>query len=468
MWGVNAYRIFKNDFDFYKKVSLFLILAIQAVQLIVFLPGMISYDDLETLRALSVGQFATQGSNLYTLLMQSSHLIFNSALHLSYLNLILFSFIVFLVFRMLPKKIPLWCLPALIILFSLPQSSALVLFQNRDSIFSLLLVWWSLGLFSQNHKAKSDPWFHLGSLSILTLCLGELRQEAKIFVFIFPIAFWWLNRNKSKFYAQVGLSLTVISLLLNWAPQYFSVSDAYSDRYLATTLINPLSYILHVKGPQEASKSEKDEISRFFIFDKLIEYFSMYDINPLHRGGIVPNPSPEDFAAFRRASLSILSRNLNLFFENRKLMALCMLNFEGRPATMNDSLPLAATAFQEPAYYFKFEAPTEEASILKASLGAFHYRLFFEMPYPLHLLVSSCLVPIIVFLILLGLVKSHPELAFIGLSQLLRLAILIVLTPAAYFKYITSFWLIGWLVLILYFAQATAISNKNSAKSSDF
>ena len=467
MWGVNAYRIFKNEFDFYKKASLFLILAIQAVQLFVFLPGMISYDDLETLRALSIGQVATQGSNLYTLLMQSSHLIFNSALRLSYLNLILFSFIVFLVFRMLPKKIPLWCLPALIILFSLPQSTALVLFQNRDSIFSLLLVWWSLGLFSQNHEAKSDPWFHLGSLSVLTLCIGELRQEAKIFVFIFPIAFWWRNRNKSKFYAQVGLSLTVISLLLNWAPKYFSVSDAYADRYLATTLINPLSYILHVKGPQEASKSEKDEISRFFIFDNLIEYFSMYDINPLHRGGIVPYPSPEDFAAFRRASLSILSRNLNLLFENRKRMALCMLNFEGRPAIMYDSLSLAATVFQEPAYYFKFEAPAED-TVLKTSFRVFHSQLQYELPYPLHILISSCLIPIMVFVILLGLVKTHPELTFIGLSQLLRLAILIILTPAAYFKYITSFWLIGWLVLILYFAQSTGVSNKNSAKSSDF
>ncbi len=69
---------------------------------------------------------------------------------------------------------------------------------------------------------------------------------------------------------------------------------------------------------------------------------------------------------------------------------------------------------------------------------------------------TLALVPIIVFIFMLFYPHRKPELFFVAVTHLTRLTFVILLTPAAYFKYVTSFWLVGSLLLIYKLAELDA------------
>ncbi len=467
-WAPRVFQIVRQDFDSSKRIVFAFVFFIQVLQIILCFPGKVSYDDLAFIQDLSLGNISPHSSNSYSLLLQASHLIFFSALRISILNLIFYLFVLFLFLRLLPKKLPVWMSIGICILFCFPLATALVVFESRDSINSILLVWWCLGLCGLNSQFKNDPWFHLYSLGLLTLVLGDMRPEGKIIVVLFPIAVCWIKQKKWGYFVNLGLIMLSTSFLCNWIPQKVFKFDSFSERYLSTTVINPLGYVFQKKGMNAATKDEQIELERFMSVQYLIEFYDPFEIAPYHRGGIKNLVTSEDFKAFQKVALSIIMRNPKLFLENRKMMASQLLNFEGHPYVMSDNRAELFDKFGNAAAFYSIDYHPFH-SLYREIYDACLERLIYGLPLFFRLLLSSCLVPILVMFFMLFDQKLISPLFWLGLVNLVRLGAILFTTPASQFKYITSIWLVGWIMLIFLLAVPfkTQIADKIKGEKLD-
>lgn len=431
-WSRPAVVIFKQNLSRPARATFTAVTLWQILQLAARWPGLISSDDLSLLQTLSAGTPSGWHSLSYSFIMQASLWISGSHDHLAILNLVFFLFLVFQILCLLPKNAPSWALLAVALLFSLPQTSVLVLFQNRDSLFTLLTVWLSLGLVAQRTDAKSAPWFRPIPLMTLALFLGDLRQEAKVFAVLVPFALWALHRPTPRRTLAAALLLVVTSGLFYALPSRFSDLDSYSRFYRSTTLINPLSDILAQRGLGELTDEDRADLGRFIDVPALIDKHDPFDIGPFHAGAVRFSATHEDFAAFERASLRIFMRNKGLFLQNRLNVIVHAMNFRGVPYAFADA----------------------GSSAPPTGIAGLHERWlrwgFYDAPPVFRLLVASCLIPGLVMLAALFLAGRRPEFFFAALPGDVRWLAIFALSPAAYFKYLTSFWLVGWLLLILW------------------
>jgi len=450
-FGKAMLRMVYREFSLKEKILLGVVSFVQIFQLALVFPGIISVDNLRMLDILMDGSWSAWGSSSYSLSLLASHFIFLSPFRISILNLFILIFDLVCFLRLLPRKQPAWILALIMIFFCAPQTSLLILFENRDSLNSLLLVWLSLGLVAQWTPYRKDPWFHIYTLTLLTLFLIDLRQEAKILILLFPIGICWQKNMPTKRVLQLTAVIIFTSLSIILLQKYFFDLDSYPAEYKATPLINPLSYVFHERGLSAASEGELQDLERFFKVQYLIDYYNPFEIWPFHKGGVRYPFTEEDFKAFRHAALSIIARYPSLFLQNRLNLSKHMLMFEGSQFETFDFLKLEIKLpHRKPLLWRQFVvdygpsfAPGLKKSMLKSfesirSPSSSFARYFF----------ASCFVPLVLMVTLIASYRILPQLFAAALINIIRLLIVILLAPAAYFKYIASFWLLGWLFLI--------------------
>ena len=456
-WAGQIREILKTDLAKPVGFSLAFIAIIQILQICIHFPGLISGDDLGLMGALMQGIPSYWNSLSYSLITLAAHFIFFSPVCLSIFNGVLTVFVAFLFFRLLPRRQSLWSLIVTTLLFCSPQVSVLVLFQNRDSMNSLLLTWICLALVAQRTDKNKEPWFNSISIFALMFLLADMRQEGKIYLLLVPLCFFVSRRMAWRQIIQSSFMIFAVSLFL-----FLPLAESYSIQYSATVFINPLSAVLHEKGLQEASPQEQEELNHFFKVPYLIDFYNPIEIDAFHHQGIRENVTQKDFEGFRRASLQIISRNLPVYFENRRLLALTALNFEGRPYAYGDDLANLTPESKPVLEWFHIPMKSPEHNLYQALSFSWFDFVFYRLPEPLRTLFSSCLIPLLSLFFLLFCWQKYPELFFPSFILLVRTGLVLLTAPAAYFKYISSVWLVGWLLLIYFFAWRTRPSTRPS------
>ena len=448
-WGMAIKNLWNDGhFQFRQKFLLALVFLVQIVQLGVHYPGLISGDDLNLLGSLMQGVPSAWHSFSYSLVIQAMTFIFFSPVHLSISFLILSLLILFFFLRLLPGHLPIWAWLCILLLFCSPQMSVLILYQNRDSLNSLLLIWLGLIFVARNSENKDESWFGVPCLFSLTFILSDLRQEGKIYLFLVCIYWVWTQKLKGidflKFFGKVILAMMLIT---------FPLMGSYSDSYRSTTLINPLSEVFHQKGLAEATPTELIDLNRYFKVSNLLQYYNPVEIDAFHHDGIQKGANHEDFEAFRTTARKIILRNLPIFFENRKFLAATMLDFRGEPYAFSDDLSQLSAENRAAVDWFKISGKPAQLNSFQIFSFNFFDISFYRLPEPARVLWSSCFIPLLAFVFFIFCWHQWPELWWPSVIHLSRLAVVILFAPAAYFKYVTSFWMTGWLFLIYFFIQ---------------
>ena len=452
-FGKFGVKIVAREFSLPQQIALLYIAAFQLAQLWLTFPGLVSPDDLFMLHALYRGQLSPWHSNSYSIFISAGKLIFLHPFLCSILNSILVCFSFFLLLRIFPKLMSQVWLLLLCLLFSMPQVAFFGVYENRDTLNSLLLLWLCYGFIAQKTEANRDPWFQIPCLAILALILGDVRQDGKIIVLLFPFAITWLQKRSLAFLGRLSFVLYLTSAAIVWIPSHYFNLDAYSSDYKSTAYINPLSHIFHSKGLSAATPEELGDLDLFFHVDYLITYYDLFDIAPFHHGGVRHPNTPEQFAAFQSAAQKIILRNLPLFFENRIRVGAVMLNFSGWPPLVADILRNRTDLTPEQNSYIPLNfKPLPATPTERKYLDSMLYY-FCQMPEPFRVLFSSCFIPLLVSIGFLFLWRSRPELFLVSFLGLTRLSAILLLAPAAYFKYISSFWLMGWIMLLYFLAS---------------
>ncbi|HRO66480.1 MAG TPA: hypothetical protein PL182_02835, partial [Pseudobdellovibrionaceae bacterium] len=337
-WGRRILRSFK-EFPSSVRWTTALILTWQAFQLFLHFPGLISSDDVNLWESLRQSHVPSAWHSLtYSFVTHGWAWITGGPYHLSFLNFALFGFLLFLVFRTFPSKISGWTLLGLTVIFAMPQSSALVLFQNRDSLNSLLVLWLFLGFLAPATPAKKDPWFHPWTLMSLSLVLGDLRQEGKLLLVLTPLILWWEQKSPLSSLAKRAAVLAMAAVVLYGLPSKVLHLDPYTSTYQSTLLLNPLGHIFQTRGTEAATPEEIQKIEKLVLISDLIKNHTPLDIGPFH-GGNVRNLPPEEFKEAESAIFAVFRKNADLVLENRLFLMSNMLNFRGSPMMFSTEFP---------------------------------------------------------------------------------------------------------------------------------
>ncbi|MBC7465553.1 MAG: hypothetical protein H7256_06130 [Bdellovibrio sp.] len=120
-----------------------------------------------------------------------------------------------------------------------------------------------------------------------------------------------------------------------------------------------------------------------------------------------------------------------------------------------------APPFEPGKGYFKYDVPSIQVNFFEKSYLSIRDFIFYQMPHPFHLIFSTGFLPLSFLIYLLFSCKQSSVLALCAMMLLMRYLILDALTPTDCFKYVTSIWLGGWLLLLAKSSIHLTQSKKN-------
>lgn len=429
--------------------SFFVIVIVPATILTLEWPGFVSIDDWNLTSHAVSGVASNWHSLTYSFLTAASFLFWGKTpFLLSLFNLFLFANLVALLFSMKSWR---WRSPIfwmLICLLLTPQTYLLILNQNRDSTYSLILLFFLFGFLSKS--TFRERYFNVPDWELIVagILLGDLRQEGLFITFLTPfLIYFFFGKQRLHLYRNIALTL-VGGLFYMWLIPALLQIPRYSHLYQSTALINPLSYIVNVKGVDSLTADQKEGISGYFQLNFLVKYHTPYEIGPFHNGGKKASATLEDFRKFQRTTYELIFQNWRLFLENRLNISLRLFNLTGETFVYSDSIRGADLS--------TFKSQYGLININKNLNGTTFQNLhekwifFFFGNAPKLLRTFFGLIPLVTLLFLVCLFRRYPSFAVLAGVLLIRSLIFVVFTPAAQFKYITSTWLGGYLLLIFF------------------
>jgi hypothetical protein len=411
-------------------------------------PGYVGSDDLFTGSVLITGKAWGWQSLTYSIFLETSMLLTGGYGLPPVLFILIFMALILRLFLLLDlmglSRRWLIFLSVLSILLALhPFNQCLLLYHSRDVLFSLVLC--HMGFF----LLEKNKW-NTGSVLLFALCaifLGDLRQEAKIYLFLFPLAYFLNGQWKWK---QLKIYFPVILvfgyLYFGTLDRYFDV-DPYTHDYQVTALVLPLSQIFHDLKPEEISPGDTANINAVLDVEKLKNYFNPLDIDPFHQGAFNHNTTPEEWNRFIGSAKNLIFEHFSLFLSNRIFLSKSALNIYPSPLIYNDEIRWAPDLF--PKLRQRLNIPASR--LIETSWPLMHTQfVLFTLKHGswIDTVSSSLLLPLIFLLASLFFFSRSAIVLFAALIAI-RLPILFLTAPAAYTKYLYSIQIYSTLVFIL-------------------
>jgi hypothetical protein len=449
---IHSFRRWRDGLDVTSKILTVLIMIVCAAVWLRIFPGAISPDDLNILTSLEVGRPSYWHSFMYSYLLQSCIFLTNRGLMVSLVNYILFCAVAVSTFQLFQKRRLeiLKIIPCILLLNA--AAISLVFFENRDSVFSLVVILISLELLLVQSRFEKPDLKTIGMFSILAVFVSNIRGEFVFFVVAWPVLIWLASGfNLGVLIKSIITTMLMYTLMVILPAPYFPTTATQTDMYESTLFINPLTWIVQKKGLGELSPEETTQMSRFMNVTDLKDFGNPNMIAAYNRDGRADLASHEDYLAFRSAALKVISRNSREWIGNRIYIGLVMMNLLGETYFLSDHL---AGADMTPAilpHYFLQPRDQEVISNPEHWWIKQWIMLSFVKSQSDWRLVFGALLPLFGFLFWMWPSKRNLLRIEFWLASLmvLRLIALIALAPAPYFKYISSQWLLGWIFLFL-------------------
>lgn len=429
-------------------LSFAIAVGLQLWWLIIFWPGRIAFDDIFYGPSFMEGHF----SGFYSFSYSAYEMIVIRLLGgLESSGLILFllysTILVLAYFRThhLESDWQKLTIAATVLIFAgLPVTQLLAQYQNRDGLFSYLLVGLALMLASPR---RSWPNWQIAALAFYLCLLSDLRQEAKIYLVVFPLLAHMCGRMNFRELLQLGTYVVPFFLLFNLIlPLRFNY-HVFEVSHTATTYCLPLNQILYEREKSEFSEGELSSIDRIFDVDKMQKNF---DPNSNTFCEFKYSSTAEDWAHFKSTALGLFRKYPEIVAKNRKYVAAGLLGFA--PGWYDfDNL-------REFPENLKSEKIILGLSAANVSESAVNYREWLRSKFNsagfLGGLIANGMIPaLLLFCFILIRFRKLPGTAAAAAIVLVRLPIVLLLAPAIWVKYLLSLPLLAMVILPFYFTE---------------
>lgn len=453
-----------------KEIKLiWLVLAIfYIVVFIIVYPGFVSCDDIYTSAVVRAGKAFGWQSLTYSFILAVGQILLGGLGFTSLISILLFLYISLKIFSVIAQaeisdRSKMFLAAGLFFLALHPLNQGLLFFHCRDTLFSLLLFYLGFQVLEKYEWTK----FKIIWFVVLLVLLGDLRQEAKIYLIIFPLIFYFLKKWKIQQIKIYFFSCVMLGYIYyNQLAGYFNAAS-YTYDYQVTAYVLPLSQIFHDKSPDQIPEEYKKNIEAVFNTQKLKKYFNPIDIDPFHRGGYNYNTTDEEWKRFKSSAQSLILENLDIFLKNRIYLFKSMLNIGHPPQIFEDELRRNGNPILDA---IKSKLKLMNDSYLLGSVGETYrgalYRAI-ENTNIFNFLMSSFVFPILFLIICLFLIRYFPLVGCLALIIAIRLPVLFLLAPASYVKYIYSLFLFFTFVPAVLLVDLLSKEKRPSIKSSN-
>jgi hypothetical protein len=451
-------------------IGVVLAVGLISIALLIDWPGLISGDDFFMLKELAHHQLSSWHSLTYSSLSQSMKYIFAGGIGIPAFNFLIFLNLTTCVFSLATWKWTDFSFWGILFLLLTPQVQMFVIFLNRDSTYTLILLLFALGLLQRGLGRTQAFRIRNWELIFFGLILGEMRQEGVFIILLTPFLVYYFTsetqfKNKKVLYKGLTAVTFGAVFLFFLLPRFFS-TDLIPNDYKATALVNPLSYIIHEKGIDSLSPEQREDIDQYFKIDYLVAYYNPIEIDPFHRGGIRGNTDPDSFSKFRQATFQLIFDNFGLFLKNRFNMFKQLFISNAGPYTYANDLRALSWSERSQIQLQGVDVlwgPFALQAVAQDKLQRARGVMRTLMPIYLYQFLFASIIPLFALLYLL-IWGGSKQFAILSGLFVLRALIFSALTPAAQFKYISSIWLGGWLLIFIYFKVKTPSSKLNSLR----
>lgn len=426
------------------------ICAFYACLFFLHLPGLVSFDELYPLRSLMEGRVHNWAGLSGSLLVQSSYLIFGRMLSTGWMQLFFLWGIAYLLLAQVPQR---WgrvergtAFVLAAVFLCQPLTQAIVLYLDRDSLFSLLALLFCLLLYSQKQFFSSRR-LEILLLAGLLLFLGDLRKEAKVMVVAFTVCFGLSPVFSRREKLTLATALVVGAILYYGLVPWALGVRSYSPTYQIASYLKPLQSVVNKKGVDAFPPAESRAVAKVMNLEQLARPFPPFAAS--ERDGLVKDDfTQEDFGAFRVAALRWIVSEPRLFLRDRTALFWATTNFAS-PAPVFANMTTFETEPNFSLYQKVFVLPVgkSEGNVARAH-GEWLERVLIEPTLP-RMIFFSLLPPLAFLLVIPCFFRRHILLSLLSLLVLSRVPALFLLAPANSFKYYGLVWLSGWVFLFL-------------------
>lgn len=331
------------------------------------------------------------------------------------------------------------------LLYVLPINLVMALINGRDPvanwILGLTLVYFYLCF-------KNLPDSSLLTLFFLSYTTCLLRPEMKLLIPAALVLFAWRYGKLNRKFVITTLMIFPVVYAVN--KRTFSLSPDHEQwHYETTLLVNPVGSILKKLYPEGLPEEVKRNFGNYFKMDYITRYHDIADIYPFHKGGVNLESTYEDYKKFRKASIDLISQHPLLFLKNRLEMAYLMSGLKQNIWFASDEYSDATHPFMQEARAF-LDLPPHP-----------HVRgPFLDLAFSGNIFIRSYLIPLFLLPLLAFLLPLRSPLLGIFLILVARTLIVILTSPATYFKYNYILWLMSILVLPLWVYEWRSLPRK--------
>lgn len=426
---------------------------------IMVFPGFISFDDLALAAIVSDGVPSGWQSLTYSFLTASGYILFGGFGLTGLISLLLYLLISLKIYHAISesklKDLHKLYLAGLVLLLTLhPMNQSQIFYSCRDTVFSLLLF-----LLGFHYLFEKKQWTNSGIIGFVpaVVLLGDLRQDGKLFLVLFPVLFLVLKRWNYRQLMVYGAAATILGFSYYQLLTGFYGIRSYSHEYEVTAYVLPLSQIFHDKKPSEIADEHVKNIDAVLSVNLLRNKFTPIDIGPFHAGAFNPKTSEAEWQNFKKSAAELIIENPGIFLKNRIHLFQSMLHLGQVPVIISDHRREDYSA-ADAAAFAKLKVNKDAISI--SPLRSFYRKALYFLTAgqnPLSMLISTFLPPLLLVIGCLFFMRFSPSLRAFAFLFASRIPILFLLAPASYTKYIYSLFLfftfVPALVLLHFFTR---------------
>lgn len=414
-------------------------------------PGWIGIDIHFLADTISQGTTSAWSSLLYSAMTLGNYFLFGTPYGVILLQFSIMMFIVAEGFGWLEaKNSKRWLMWSFCAVLIIPISQVLVIFQMRDSLFSLILVALIISVLRRSHESKLSL-FYVFSFAAIAGSLFDLRQDGKLIVAMVAILplMWPILRQRSRlvvFYSALSGCVLFFALVATRLYNY----DPMTAGYKFTLIAPPVGEILTTVGPDALPEEERKLIDDTIGIDMILKRHNRYSV--FYHVWVSKDRHtnfPKNYEAFRKLAKDLVLRYPLIYLKWRRDLILRLTNLD--PAGSAYLLTsfyktIDWDAFRNgPTMFSRLEPPNE----ISDWYMYFVNDIFQSSSYLLRVVLSSMFFPFIFLFLSLLKWKTNPLLAWCALTLVARMCGVFAFSTMACFNYIFAIWFGGW---ILFFA----------------